>query len=125
MRETRDVRADGSLLRQRASERHARFYPLAHGFERALRYADQSHAVVNPAGPQTALRDFKSASFAQQKISGRHAHVLKQNLAVAVRSVIVSEDGEQAFPGHARARPSAPRSWIAACASAPPDRSCP
>src|ERR1700722_16240447 len=58
--------------------------------------------MVNPAGSETALRDFKTAALAQQKIFQRYAHVLEQKLAVAVRSVIVSKDGEKTFSGYSR-----------------------
>jgi hypothetical protein len=48
---------------------------FAHQFERAFRQADQAHAVVNPARSEPPLRDLEAASFAEQHVRRRHAHV--------------------------------------------------
>ena len=69
----RDIGANRPLLGDRLSERHARFDAAAHGFERALGHADQPHAMMNASRPKPALRDLKSAPFAEQHIRRGHA----------------------------------------------------
>ena len=46
-------------------------------------------------GPQTALRDFEAAPFAEQQIFRRHAHVLELDFHVPVRRVVIAEHRER------------------------------
>ena len=93
----RDIGANGALLRDLAAERDAALDAAAHGFEGSLGLTDQSHAVMNAAGAQAALRDLEAAAFAQQHVGGGDAHIGKGHFGVAVRGVIVAEDGEHAI----------------------------
>ena len=96
-----DVGANGALFGDLFAEGDARLHALAHRFERTLGDADQAHAVMNAARAQTALRDLEAASFAEQHVRNGHAHVFETDFAVAVRRVIVAEDGEQSLDLHA------------------------
>ena len=86
-----DAGADRALFRYRFPERHTRFHPPAHRFQSALRHPDQPHAMMDPARPQTPLRDFKPAPSSQQNVRRRYAHIFKHDLRMTVRRVIVPE----------------------------------
>ena len=62
-----------------------------------------AHAVVDAAGAEASLRDLEAASLAEQHVRRRHAHVLEEHLAVAVRRVVVAEHRQMA---HAPSRPA-------------------
>ena len=47
-------------------------------------------------GPEPALRDLEARALAQQHVGGGHAHVLEEDLAVAVGRVVVAEHGQHA-----------------------------
>src|SRR5436190_14228694 len=53
--------------------------------------------MVNSARTEATLGDFEAAAFAEQDVRGRDADVFKQNLCVAVRGVVVAEDGEESL----------------------------
>ena len=59
-------------------------YPVDHQLQRALRRADQPHAVVDTARAQATLSDLEAATFTQQDAVGRHADVVELHLGVAV-----------------------------------------
>ena len=101
-----------------SAEGDARLHSPAHRFQGPLGQADQSHAVVNSTRPQPALGNFKTASFAQQHVGRRHAHVFEQHFRVTVRRVVVAEDRQHALDRDRRECPSAPGSSIAAGATA-------
>lgn len=46
---------------------------------------------MNPTRSKSALDDFKAPTFTKNQVCGRHAHVLKRNVSVAVRSVVIPE----------------------------------
>ena len=100
-----DVLQYGALLSQQLTEGRSRGDPGYHQLQAPLRHAysksvnqtvgqqlgkmtiqrlivsggegtDGTHAVVNTAGPEAALRDLKSAALAQQDVAGGHTHVL-------------------------------------------------
>ena len=52
---------------------------------------------MDAAGPQAALRDLESAAFAEQNVGGGNADVGEGHLGVAVRGMIVTENGEHAL----------------------------
>ena len=65
----RDARFRDALERDRAlgdrlAERDTALHPAAHLLERAFREAHKAHAVVNPAGSESALGDIEAAAFA-------------------------------------------------------------
>ena len=94
-------RAD-ALFGDRAAKGDAADQALAHVFQRAFGHADGAHAVMDAARSQAALGNLETASFAQQDIRGRHAHVFKADFAMAVRRVVVAEYRQRAQDGHAR-----------------------
>ena len=51
--------------------------------------------MVNAAWPEPALRDLEPASLAEQHVFGGHADILKDHLHMAVRGVVVTEDGQR------------------------------
>ena len=57
--------------------------------------------MMDAAGPEAALRDLEAAAFAEQKVAGRHAHILEQNIGVAVRRVVIAEHRQHAQHLHA------------------------
>jgi hypothetical protein len=68
-------------------------------FQCLLGRADAPHGVVDAARAKTALDDFEATALAKDHIAGRHAHVLKGNMAVAVRCVVEAEDGQHTVDG--------------------------
>ena len=101
-----DARFGDALLPHRMlgdllAERLAREQALAHQFERAFGDADRAHAVMDAARPEAALRDLEAAAFAEQHVLDRHLHILEQDLAVAVRRVVIAEHRQHALDLHA------------------------
>src|SRR5256714_1629803 len=94
--------ADRPLLRQRLAERRALSDAPAHRVERSLGAPYQAHAVVHAPRPQTPLRDLEAAPLAKDYVRRRHPHVLEDDFGVAVRRVVVAEDGERAHDADAR-----------------------
>ena len=86
---------------ERFAERDPRVGARDHAFERALRQADQTHAMVDAAGPETALCDLETTAFAEDQIFRRHAHLIEYDFGVAVRRVVIAEHGERAHDLHA------------------------
>ena len=84
-----------ALVGDGLAEGGARQRAAAQRFERALGNADLAHAMVDAAGAEAALRDLEAAPLAEQHVGGRHAHVLEQDLGVAVRRVVVAEHGQR------------------------------
>ena len=78
-----------SLRRQRPAEGRPLADAPAHRFERTFGETDQAHAMVNPSGPETTLRDLEAAAGPEQHIRGGHPHVLKNHFGMAVRRVVV------------------------------------
>src|SRR5690348_14518252 len=74
---------------------------IAHHLERTLGQPDCAHAVVDATGPQAALRDLEAATFAQQDVARRDAHVLVAYFRVAVWRVVIAEHAEMAHDGDA------------------------
>jgi hypothetical protein len=52
--------------------------------------------VVDPSWTETALDDLEAATLAQHHIGSRDADVVEEDVAVAVRRVVVPEDGKHA-----------------------------
>ena len=52
--------------------------------------------MVNAARAEAALGDLEAATFAEQQIAHRHAHVLQPHFHVAVRRVVVAEHRQRA-----------------------------
>jgi len=98
----RDVLAHRAVFGQRAAEGGAQGRAAAHQLQRALRAADQPHAVVNAPGTQPPLRDLEATALAEQQVGDRHAHVLVHDLRVPDRRVVVAEDVHVALDAHAR-----------------------
>ncbi len=98
---------------------------LAHQFQRAFGHADGAHAVVNAARPKTPLRDFETASLAEQQILGRHAYIHEIDFGVPVRRVIVAEHGQRAQHLDARRFHRHQDHGLLAVPVRPPDWSCP
>ena len=53
--------------------------------------------MVDAPRPEAPLRDFEAPALAQQHVLRRHARVLEQHLAVAVRRVVEAEDRQHAL----------------------------
>ena len=51
--------------------------------------------MVNTARPEATLRYLKPASFAENQVGVRHAHMVKVDLGVAVGGVVVPEREEE------------------------------
>lgn len=47
--------------------------------------------MMNPTRPKSALDDFKTPTFTKNQVRGRHTHVIKCNVSMAVRSVVIPE----------------------------------
>ena len=62
---------------------------LDHQFERELGGADGAHAVMDAPGPKPRLRQREAAAFLAEEILGRHAHILEQHFAMALRMALV------------------------------------
>ena len=75
---------------------------LAHEFERAFCDAYQTHTVMDASRAKTSLGNFKSTPFTQKHVRCGHAHVLELDLAMPVRCIVVSHDGEHAMHGDTR-----------------------
>src|SRR5271163_2922342 len=52
--------------------------------------------MVDAARTEPALRDLKTAAFAEEEIAGGYAHVLEQDFGVAMRRVVVAEHRQHA-----------------------------
>src|SRR3954453_4236148 len=50
---------DRALFRERGPERYARLGAAAHRLDGAFGQTDEAHAMVDAAGPETALRDLE------------------------------------------------------------------
>src|SRR5271163_835759 len=59
---------DGSHFRKRGAEGDAPLGAGAHAFQRAFGKTDEAHAMVDASGAEAALRDLKSAAFAEQHV---------------------------------------------------------
>jgi hypothetical protein len=64
--------ARNRTLGDRLAESHTRLGPSAHFCQGPLREADQTHAVMDPAGSEAPLRNFGATTFARQDIGRRH-----------------------------------------------------
>ena len=84
------------LLGEFLAERDARQQPLGHFLQRDFRGAERAHAMMNAARAEPALRDLKAATFAEEKIARRHAHILEQDFGVAMRRIVEAEDRQHA-----------------------------
>src|SRR5688500_10356256 len=88
------------LICDRPTERRARDQSLTHLFERVLGNADRTHAVMNAAWTESSLCDLETASFAEQYIADRHAHVVQRDFCMTVWCVVVAEHMQRALDGH-------------------------
>ena len=71
--------------------------------DRFLGDADGAHAMMDAARPKPPLRDFEAAAFAEQhRIDGVDADVLQLDLHMAVRRIVIAEDGQVAQDVHPR-----------------------
>mmetsp|Transcript_35474 Transcript_35474/g.89154 ORF Transcript_35474/g.89154 Transcript_35474/m.89154 type:complete len:285 (+) Transcript_35474:590-1444(+) len=89
-----NVCGNSAMLHEALAERHTGMGSQLHKVQSALRHADEPHAVVDTARPESALRNFKAAAFAEEKIACRHAHVHELDFCVAVRRIVVAKHGE-------------------------------
>ena len=46
--------------------------------------------MMDASRPEPALRDLEAAPFAEQQVTGRHAHVAEDDLGMAVRRIVVT-----------------------------------
>src|SRR5690606_17860791 len=99
-----DAFASDAVIGQPLTESHALAGSAAHGLERSFGAADESHAVMNPAGPKPALGDLETAPFAQQYVVGGNAYVLETQLRMAMGSVVISEYRQVPDHGNAGSR---------------------
>src|SRR5262245_24886674 len=58
--------------------------------------------MMDAPGPEPTLRDLEAAPLAEEQIARRHAYVLKQNLGMPVRRVVVPEYAEEAHNANAQ-----------------------
>src|SRR3984893_17780497 len=79
------------MLDDLLAEGGARRQTLHHLLQSTAAVADGTHAVMDAAGTETALRDLKPPALAEQDIAGGNADVFKQYLGMAVRRVVVAE----------------------------------
>src|SRR5690606_10811705 len=98
----RDRFAHRTLLAQLLAEGDTIFHAFARIFQRALRSADDAHAMVDAAWAETALRDLETATFAEQDIRLRHAAIVENDFGVTVRLFPVTHCRQRAFDDHAR-----------------------
>ena len=99
-----------AIFLPKASRDRSRFTII---LERALGGADGAHAVMDAARAEAALRDLEAAALAQHHVLDRHAHVLEQHFAVAVRRVVDSRTPAACARSSRPACPSARESAIA------------
>ena len=97
-----DVFAAGAVLDHRLAEYHALVGALAHQLEGALGGTDQTHAVVNAAGAEATLGDFKAAALAEDDVFLGHAHVFEDHFGVAFRRVHGAEHHHRTFDVNTR-----------------------
>src|SRR3546814_19007080 len=90
-----DVCSSDLEAEDRLAERRAELAAADHQLERPLALADGSHAVVDAAGAEAHLADLEAAALAQQRVRFGHPHVGEPDVHVAVRGVVVAEDGHR------------------------------
>jgi len=89
----RDALASDALVRDGSPKGNPFSGTAAHFLKRHLCLPDETHAMMDTARPEPSLRDLEAAPLAEQHVRNRHAHVLQLDLHVAVRRVVVAEDG--------------------------------
>ena len=92
-----DIDANGAHFREFFAEGDAGCNPATKEFQGSFGDADEAHAVVDTAGAEAALGDFEAAAFAEEEVFGGDADVRESEFAVAVGTVVVAVDGEEAF----------------------------
>ena len=126
MKREEAVLGNGNARLGDALERHgllgdrlAESYPIqrafAHRFQRALREADQAHAMMDAARTETPLRDLESAALAEENVRGRNPHVRRTTLRGWPSGHAVVAEHRTAHDTDSRCR-AAPGSSTAACA---------
>ena len=88
-------------LVHRLAEGNALAGAAAHGFQCALGDTDAAHAVVNAARAKATLGDFEAATFTQQDVGNRDAHIVVFDFGMTVRGVVVTEHVQVANDLHA------------------------
>lgn len=63
--------------------------------------ANAAHSVVDAPRSQSALDNLKAPALAEHQVLGRHAHILKGDVTVAVGSVVVAVHLEHPLDGDA------------------------
>ena len=58
---------------------------------------DRAYSVVDASGPQPSLDDLEPATFTEHDVRSRHADVLKGDVSVAVRSIVIAVNRHHAF----------------------------
>ena len=76
---------------ERLAERNAEHRSLAEALERALGRTDRTHAMVDAARTQTALRDLKAAAWPSDDAAHWEAHVVEEHLGMTMGLVQVPE----------------------------------
>ncbi len=95
-----DPLADHALAGQRLAERDPSLDPLTHQLDGPLGQPDRAHAVVDPAGAQSGLRDGEAVALVGDQVRRGDAHPLEPELGVAaVLVVVVAEDRHRADHG--------------------------
>ena len=79
----------------------ARLQALAHFLQRFFGGTNGAHAMVDAAWSKAPLRDFEPAPLAQQHIRCRNTDVFQFDFHMAVRRVVIAEDGQMAQNLHA------------------------
>mmetsp|Transcript_30235 Transcript_30235/g.90680 ORF Transcript_30235/g.90680 Transcript_30235/m.90680 type:complete len:377 (-) Transcript_30235:128-1258(-) len=85
------VLEDSVELGQWLPKRLAVLHPPDHVRERSLSASDQPHAVVDAAGAQPALADFKATALAEKDVADWYPHMVEEDLHVALGSVVLAE----------------------------------
>ncbi len=92
-----DIDANRAHFREFLAEGDTRGDAATKEFEGSFGDADEAHAVMDAAGAEAALGDFEAAAFAEEEVFGGDTDVRERQFAVAVGTVVVAVDGEEAF----------------------------
>jgi len=88
-------------LQDRLAERDACHAAGDHQFQRVFRRADRTHAVVDAAWPEAALRDRETLAGTDQQVLFRHADTVEHDLAMPVRRIETAVSGQHPLDAHA------------------------
>ena len=84
------------LVREQLAKSHAALCAPTCRLEATLREAERSHAVVHAPRAEPGLRHLEATTLAeQQPVALAHPHVLKGELAMPVRCIVIAEDAQR------------------------------